>query len=546
MFFTWILTMAAMGVCAAVSIGVGALVSPLLGVKSPDALRSFWWGVVASMVLLFTWHIGFAVDGRAAAGLALLGAAGWFVHARALLAGARRFPLEHPGTTAVFLASWALLPWISLQPLTCTDAGLYYIIAVKWHAALPQVPGLQATHPAAVMNAGGFLLFAATGAGFGEQGHLVFNVLLAWWGLPFATMAVGRLWKAGTAGDWMTALAVAPAIDQLTSDRNSCPSLDVGVLWLGLAMVAIAFSGSAAKVSPLRSALAFLLLAPLYKLSLVPFALFLVLTLLVTRFAEFQLRATLVTLAAVALAAVPFLVGNVIVSGYPLYPSAVMAFPTPWTLPRTLPVQISDLIRRYARHNALSKDAGDWERFERLLLMNRAVLLPFVLGIGGTIAALVKRRGVVLALVAWAYAAVWFAVAPDPRFAGVALWAFSALTLGAALRSTSDWNSPLATSLPGQVAAVLAAGMLILGDVPQTTMPPLPEVRPPLSTNRPEDWTTLSDGSPFVDCSEARIQCFSLPAGGLFPAGLHRRDVNDLSAGFALPAEIPPLKFSRD
>ncbi len=541
--FTWLLTMSWMGGAAAVLVGLGALLSvSLLEDEHPDLLRSFWWGVVAALVFTFTWNLVLPVDGGAAAALAALGVAGWVRCHQPLVNAARRALRTSPVSVACFFAAWAALPWVSLQPLTCIDADLYYIAAVEWHATLPQVPGLQATHPLAVMNGGGFLLAAALGTGpFAHQGHLVFNALLAWWGLPWAVAGLERLARGGSVRAWAVTLAAAPGVDALTSDRMSCPSLDLGVVWLGVAMAAFAFPGRTRL--PTRSALAFVLLTPLFKLSLAPLALFFAAALLLTHRPVPPWRALAGVVLGVSLAWLPFAIGNVITSGYPLYPSTAFAVPVSWALPRALVEQVNHVIRSYSAHDGIVGDAGPWGVFERLLLMNRAVLLPVVLLLTATVVAAVRRRGLTLLALAWCYGVAWFVIAPDPRFAGAGLWAWGAVAVAAALRRGEPWRSSLAESPGGRGLALLAGAVLLLGDVPQLTMPPVPSVRPERPVNKPGDWSTLVDGTPFISCSDPAINCFTLPCGGLFPAGLRRRDVNDLSRGFVLPADAPALQL---
>lgn len=543
----WLETMGWMLTCALVLAGVGAWVARALeGAETLHPVRTFWWGVLVVMPVAALWHLALPLDERLAMLLALGGLAGWLRHGRALARQALEEARAHPVATLSWLLLWVGLPYMSLQRVTCVDSALYYLVSVEWHRAYAYLPGLQATNPLSVMNTGYFLLVALVGTGpFAHEGHFVANAMLAWFGLPLAVAAVERLTRRWSPAAVCVALTGAPGIDSLHTDRMSCPSADIGVLWLGVAATLITFT------SPrLRATLVFSLLTPVLKLSLVPLAV------LVGAWSTWRLRAQLsrrvlaTTAVLVAGAWLPLFAGQVVMSGYPLYPAPVLAFPVDWALPEPLVRRVSAVIRSYASHDGLVGPNTPASIISRLLLMNRAVLLPVVLLFGGLLTGLVfharrARAWLPLLVVASGGWLLWFLLAPDPRFAGVVLWLGGAAGLCAALglpRPPPAFVPDFASRL-GVFVVVVG---LLLGDVPFMVWPTtVPTARPERPQNTPEELITLSDGTRIVDCTPGRAKagCFSLPCAAIYPDGLHLRVPGDLSRGFALPpdAGLPHL-----
>lgn len=546
----WLQTMAWMALGAAVAVGVGALVLERLDAGASRApWRCFWVGLVALLPLAAAWHLFLPLDGYAAAAGAALAAAGLARSHRALLAGAQRAARARPLAVFTWALLWAGLPWLALQPLTCVDGGLYYVAAVEWHRGFAQVPGLQATNPLSVMNSGAFHLLALAGSGpFAGLGHVTFNVTLAWWGVPLAVGALEGLLRRWSLPALAVALAAAPAVDFLGSDRLSCPSADVGVAWLGVGLAALVLAPGARSRLPL---LPLVLLAPTFKLSLGPFAVVLAGVLLLLERPEPRVGAVARWGALGLLAALPSLAGNVVTSGYPFYPSTLGGLPVSAALPAPLVAEVAQVIRAYAAHDGFPGDATAGERALRLLLLNRGVVLPALLGACGLLALTLRaarrpedrgRLGALaaLGLVGWG---TWFVSAPDPRFAGALLWWLGGLLLGAGLGGLrGEPRSRSAAPLLAVLAAVLLVGDLPFGSWPRGVAGELPTV----PRNDPADLVTLVDGTTILDgtpVSSTPPRCWSVPCAALYPQGLRRRDAADVGRGFSLPpdARLPPL-----
>lgn len=544
---TWLLVMGWLVATAAMCIGVGVLFPGAKRSAGADPWRAFWAGLIVTMPLAAAWHLVLPLNGGAATALAGVALVGWVKHGRALFLGARRLVRARPVSVAAFALLWVALPWLALQPLTCTDSGFYYVAAVEWHRALPQVPGLQATNPLSVMNSSAFHLIALSGVGpFAGLGHVTFNVTLTWWGLATGIGGLEGLSRRWRLTDFVSVLAMVPAFDLLPSNRLSCPTADVGVAWLGMALVTLALGPAR------RSALALVLLAPMFKLSLALTCIPLALVIATRPPAARRLAASFWAVKVAAVGWLPVLAGNVVTSGYPLYPLAVAGLPFDWRLPQPLVEEVAHVIRSYAAHDGIAGHAPAVERFARLLLHNREVLFPLLLAAIGTALTMlraVRAKGarlqaggiVVAAALGWS---LWFVSAPDPRFAGAMLW-----MTGALLSGFGAMGAPQSPPLPRtmRVLLVLTMALLVLGDVPVMRFPrSVTSTIPRLPSNLEEHWVTLSDGSRIIEgfpWPGGTPRCWSVPCAALYPSGLQRRDPHDLARGFRLPAEarLPPL-----
>lgn len=528
--------------CAAVLVGLGGLVrSVVFRTAEVSLARSFFWGLVAAMVFLFAWHLTRPIDGWASATLTLVSLEGWRRHGRALRTSARAQLTHTPFAVATFIGFWLVLPRLGMQPLTCVDAGLYFVAAIEWHSLLPYIPGLQATQPYATLNSGGFLLMSAAGVGpFAHQGYLLFNGLLAWWGLPVAVGAVEGLCRTGKQSLLAIAFAAAPGVDALVSDRMACPSLDIGVFWLGVMMTFMAVRAR------WQEAAAFLILAPLYKLSLAPFGLSLLVLLLWRQRSTLRASTLLKLVGASSLATLPWILGNIVTSGYPLYPSTLFALPFDWTLPEPVVRQVGLAIQAIARNDGLPGDGGPWVRLERLLLMNRQVLLPGVALLLATIALPLRRSRdhLVTTTLGWAFVATWFVGAPEPRFAGAGLWAWAGLSLATALQPGAAETSSQTQSPGGRGALVLTAMLALFGDVPFMRSPPMPN-RWPVRPGNGGSSMPLPGGGTFFDATHSG-DCFVVPCGANTPVGLRQRDPLDATRGYVLPPDSKPVPLLGD
>lgn len=535
----WLATMTWMLVSSLAFIGLGGLAQRVARVRTGDVWRSFWWGLVAAMPLAAAWHLVAPLNDVAAAVFALLGACGLWLDRARWPRTVRSYLKHRRGAVAVWLAAWALLPWLSLQPLSCLDAGYYYVVGVEWHRAFAAIPGLQVTNPLSVFNTGAFLTMPLVGSGpFAGEGHLVFNAMLAWWGLPVLGDAVQTLTRRWSLPAVALAFAIVPALDALPTDRMSCPSADIGVLWLGLAGASMALR------TRLRGGgvLLWLALLPMFKLSLASTAIAL---LLLVRW-----RGLLRVAVIAAVAWVPFIAGNVVSSGYLLYPAARLRVDVEWAMATGLVEQVSAIITGYSRHDGIVGNDDAWLPVWRLMLMNRAVLLPTLLLVGSllvTAARAVRHRW---PLATWrpvaatlVGVAVWFRLAPDPRFAGVLLWLTAALALATGL---GIGRRTLAPSFAARLGLLLALGLALFGDLPFTSWPTLPHERPPLPDNANDARVTLEDGTQVLDCTPGRMDgkgpaCWTIPCVSLFPPGVRLRVPGDVSKGFVAPesARLP-------
>ena len=132
---------------------------------------------------------------------------------------------------------------------------------------------------------------------------------------------------------------------------------------------------------------------------------------------------------------------GVILSGYPLYPSAVAGLPVDWRIPREELLQTVGFIRGFARRPEVhwTEVLQDWGWLKpwslRALGQRTEVGIPLVLLLYGGIRRILRPSrspGEPRALIALFFGMTalamiyWFLTAPDPRFLGATLWVMGA------------------------------------------------------------------------------------------------------------------------
>lgn len=320
-------------VLASILTGIGALIHRALSDEVPELWRSFWLGFAGAIAFLQAWHLALRVSTWAMAVLVLIGVTGLFATKpwRSLPTVSFHRPATWSRTAvplillSVWLANRALGPPVG-------DAGLYHLSYVRWATEYPIVPGLANLHYRLGFNNPSLLWTASTNAlGFGT--HVSVSLLVA-----VATLrgAIGLRRLSGpqpepTDAYW--AIVLAPLVGQavtLHELRISTPDPDTA-----MALVAIAAGGefvqSAFRASRASAfaVVALALLAACLKLPAAPFALLIVALVA----ASGRGRAVFdISLVAVALF-IPWIVRNVVQTGYPFFPLGFAPAPVDWLLP---------------------------------------------------------------------------------------------------------------------------------------------------------------------------------------------------------------------
>jgi hypothetical protein len=478
------------------------------------------------------------------------------------------------------LAAWQNSRWLLLLgvafalflglrccgPCDYYDTGLYGAASVRWSQTYPAVPGLANLHGRLGFNSSAFLCIAALGQGvWKDLGFHLFTgfLLCALWAtlLPACARCVSR--AAASPADWFHCILAVPAFFWTTRSRIVGTQTDEPAAIVALVAAGILFADlrethrqdqQAPPASRLFLAATLFSLAVTFKESTAVFALLawcLVFRRIWQTSVSPQLRRLHLGAAFVysSLLLLPWFARSIILSGYPLFPATIFAFPVPWKTPLSAARWYTLAVHSWGRGpDAHFVDTqglrwlGDW--LNHALRNRPSFQVPLAIGLAGLAIALASRfRGgaklrpahpwLSLLLPGLAGILFWFAASPDPRFAQFAIWT-AAATLGA-------WGMASVDSQRQRLHSRLALAALVLSLIwclisfgwkePIRALrgvqepPPLPKVN--LIVRR-----TLSGLAVYVP--EQGNQCWDapLPCTPYFDPSLRLRDPSSLRWGF--------------
>lgn len=444
---------------AATFFGVGRLAARLVAApalsEAGDAVVGVWLGVAAAQLALVAWSLVLPVNGAASAVLLLVGAIGLWCERRTLgrwLAGVRTLSsFERAAVLLVVL----LVANRAVAPMVNYDSATYEFPGMAWAEAYPAVPGLANLHSRLGFNNANVLLAAAINRGpWPGHAHHLLNGLLV-------TLLAATLWagarRAAPAARGALLCLIAPvivilqnpeAIVSLTADTPATAFTVVAfALWLValrqppppaareilvLTIVACTVSAVTVKLSTAVVAASTALLTIVWWLGI----------------ARPSRRAVAAIGAVIVIGAATWLGRGVVLSGHPLYPTAILAVDLDWRVPDAARNAELDFIRvdnRYV-YPQLPADVwptpgvvGRWLYATLAFAEARAsIFVPAILTLAGLVAlvaeARVRRR---VDWVTWAPVlpplagiVLWWRMAPTPEFGYFVFWTGAAATFG--------------------------------------------------------------------------------------------------------------------
>jgi hypothetical protein len=555
-----LLVLVAWWVTGLVLVALGFLVhrgSETAGSAAEDFFLSFWRGWCTLVLALQVWHFAYPIGDAArvcavvaaAIGLALAGARPWIGVAR----GARHHGL-------LLVTSVALALWFSNHALTGArygDVAAYFVPTVRWLVEYRIVPGLANLHAHYALNQSYFGYVAALEAGpFTLRSfHLANGLLVLVLGLR-VLLAWARLLRLGRATgpvDAFYALLAPPVFAYPVSIWFTSPQPDVGVFALGAVasaeLIALVTDQPATRRFHLRTVGLLAVTGITVKLSFAGFAVMI----LPLAFVLWLVRAQPplhvaaregVVLAGLGLVAIgPWMARNAIMSGLPLFPSAMIVLPVEWRVG----ADVEGWLRNTVYVGGWRAILGDPRWFSGILRnwgwTGPEVGGPIMVGSVALLAALPPRawrmlRGaspapLPLALILPSFASLLFCIvlSPVPRYAGATVWVLAAtgilLVAGGAVCRARSLLRPLVL-LP---VAAATAGMLRTGMDPLWLPIRDFEVVAPIrwEPHRLATGSTVNVPIGIEACGNAPLPCTPYPN----PALRWRRD-GDLAAGFML------------
>jgi hypothetical protein len=552
-------------------VGWGALVRWLwrepVRSDAGDVLLSFWLGWAAVLLVLQLAHFAVPIDARARALIVGGGVLGLLSAWRPWWRLVRRLP-----RAIAALAVGALLAiWLSNRAaggLPSGDTGTYYLPTIRWVSAHPLVVGLANLYAPYGYNLSYFLYAALLDAGpfAGRTHHLLNSTLLA---VLTARTLLG-LWRVlrrratSSAVDVFYALMLPAEAQVPINYLFTSPAPDLAVYMLGIVL-----SGEliALMVGPRREqrlhflALALLTaLAPTVKLPLLGLAApAIVAGIAVWIGRTRQSRRT--TVAGLALAASfgalavgPWIAGNVLLSGYPFFPSAIGALPVAWRVDWDVQQWIRDSMP-ISNWQDLLRDPSVWQRMVALGWTDPGVVVPACIALAALFLALARAvvprtRGMrrdgpslpAVALLPPSMSLIFcMLTTPVPRYFGATIWLLAAqsvmVLLGNRLLAPVVQRSIAlgAVALAALPFAATMPGWLDVRDFP-------PSPRPVIATRRlPSGLEVYVPISTNPLCWDAPLPCTPRPH-----PGLRLRHPPDLGSGFEIePGTGPPPPFVR-
>lgn len=386
------------------------------------------------------------------------------------------------GGLAIVLASFASFP-AGFFPY---DTALYHAQAVQWIQAYKAVPGLANFHPQLGFNSSWFVITAL----FADLVHSLNGWLIFWCVLFFGWSAFGKNQPAVSSAVSLASLAVLAMLavfymhpNQVTTASTDMPA----ALWLLLSVVLFVQYAEHSR-SPAHAWLVpvltiTVLVAITTKLSNAPVGLLLTYV-LYQLLRQKNYRLIISQMLAGILVLVPWIIRNVILSGYVVYPVTVggeLLANLDWQVPLMDVLNMQQCITEWAKHKSCAISTTPWlpqwltELRRSTLLADSKLLIAISVGYG-LIAFTHWRQAIRFSWSAlWPVYAIavlglgfWFYSAPDVRFG-----------LGFISLALVLWLLPVSLVVLKAVAANRSLGMLATlalilvlagGEYPLTTL----------------------------------------------------------------------------
>lgn len=473
--------------------GIGLLAFRLFRLQDPSiekVLNSFWLGLVLVITILQLLHLWVPIGLASLVSVVTVGIAGAAVNVGVF----RQCLRTRPSFYLLGASLCAVTLWLSnraMGPIDPYDAGLYHLPAMKWVSSCAIVPGLGNLHCrfAVASSYWGYMCWLDA-IPWAYRAHNIGAGLLLLGALTQIAVSVARVFRRQElhAYDVMRIIFI-PSVVQLCFKRASSTSPDVAVFVLGMIVswetCRLLFDAKTRSDAGTRVFLIIVLSA--CGLSLKPSFAMLGMIASCVAIARFSLRwwdssqplvvwmwvgcSVIMALLVVG----PFLVRNVIVSGYPLYPSTLLMVDVPWRVPRHVPEAEARMIRAWAicpKADPAELLSG-WKWFWPWLkgfvsywwLEVNIPLLSFASGAIVWLARCCRRwnlkdlgRDVLLLLPPIAGLLFWFLTVPAPRFAGACFWWLGAGTWVLVLKELRG-----RALLIGSYSVLIASSLVALG-----------------------------------------------------------------------------------
>jgi hypothetical protein len=547
-------------VSGSIFVGIGLGLRKVFGVQSTTALhflQAFWTGFAAVIAVLQIWHLFFPVAGYAFLVIAAAGLAGLRWNRRLFIEYYRKRAARKAWGLAVLVL--AAVAWVANQsagPPTAWDSAMYHTQAVRWTSEFPVVLGLGNLHDRLGFNASAILYDALFewGPWKGRGNHVANGLLLAVVLLQVLRAAVRIVQRKDRPSDIFDVFLLAPVAAIVVSEDSASFTTDIpsglvlmvacsGVYRLLTRSDAAQFSEDVTFVTTLA------ILAVCLKASSLVMAPFLV----IVAFAavaghswDLLRLAVKRSIVIAVLLFVPWVIHGVALTGYAMYPSTAISAPVQWRLP----VELAKAQAAWVSQDAKGSAAGGlgwlpswverrahWDYVPRAAQLAQAVFgvaAPLGIAVLALLCAIafgtsglsrMRDRGWWLLGALVVSAALWFALAPSPRFGFAITWSMAALSV-AQLRRTQGIDSRIVLGVAVGLACVpvvwpfprahvlpVLADRLFLPAGPDGGM--YPYSKPKLEQFRTDSGLVLNVPAQDNRCFDSALPCTPHPARNL-------------------------------
>jgi len=460
--------------------GFGLFILKCFNIKNDrgNSIDFFWIGWAFVIFTLQIWHLVFRIDYKAFLLIAAIGLAGiiWNRDAVRLRYLDNKKVIRN---TVLFLplAIFALLisNHAAFHPVNY-DSALYHLSSVRWASSYPIIPGLGNLHIRLAYNSSYFLYVALLEIMKSKSYHFANGILLL---ALFAQIfsAIKRLIKDNgkpRLSDLYVLLFFYVAVNYISHYNISSPSPDLPVFILGI-LISIQWMIflENLKHDHYETEYRLFYITTLTIAGIVVKLTYLVIgasTLLLVFgiwFIRKQQRDSVSykvalkrTAQCMVIGFVPWLLRGIILSGYLVFPSSIIAFPVEWRISHAAALTDWNLIRAWGSSTILGKLEGlkNWEWFcrwtERIILLNGdEIIPPFISAAIGffviVISSLKKKLTInmtnmaLFVLPSGLSIAYWFYMTPALRFAGAAFYILGFGILAFAIAEVSNLSKKI-------------------------------------------------------------------------------------------------------
>ncbi|MGB7339449.1 MAG: hypothetical protein WBC91_11205 [Phototrophicaceae bacterium] len=436
------------------------------------------------------------------------------------------------------------------------DTGLYHLQMLRWIEFSAVVPGLGNLHGRLAFSN----MFALYGS-FLSVGQWAMSIHITAYGIlhivTFATLT-SIIWRdKNNFARFISLLIFATVVFSLFRRPHGLLTDPIIFLLQAIVVCLIIFFIGEKTLSDNQKKLYILslsvliTLAALIKLSSIVFSLIIFIglwLLMMKRHPILTRRMIIGVFLLLTLLSVPFLIRNVIVSGYLLYPVVQTGIEFDWTIEPVQVISEANWVRSWARQPNTPREEvlGNWNwlrAWYALHIQSGSFNLTLLLVASSTILIAARYKQIrqhitsgkfesayFLVLLALIFSLIyWFFTAPDPRFAGITIQAFSFFMLYLALMTfskTIQW-----------IVLILVIGYVLITARPPFSLfyPTFPQERQILWMTEIDVFTTENGGivnypvDPAGQCWDAPLPCTISPR-----SFLEFRDLDDMKQGFTI------------